>query len=414
MDGILANSYFCSKVSDWAKVGMTYFQILVLASYLINSDSVLLYGKDVETSESPESVQIIKELITKLDADIAAIVSLEVQYRRCTVSFDNLKKFTQAEVIQYIQKLDKNAVNDLFDCFVDRFVDSDSFEQNKHSNSTQFFREKIVSRNIFRWCDKQRWEKTVHSGGFEVNGEKILDFCDFYYTDEEKYINSSQFNKDLKIGNIGNFHLLFAYLMDFLQQPDDRVDWTNPSVTIDNKNLNVLTIESGDWTHCVDRERAILLQSVKIHNGIVCEQIFPFDFFSPVKNVWFPRTVLKITYLPRNVLDKSYDGEAWQPYFIYFHTIEDIKINEPISDSLFYVPALRGTVIWDYRRDLNNPFIVQANEDVVDVLSWVDSQNPPYTLPVPSKRNIYFIVTINVVIIIFFVVLFRYARQKKG
>jgi hypothetical protein len=114
--------------------------------------------------------------------------------------------------------------------------------------------------------------------------------------------------------------------------------------------------------------------------------------------VWFPRTALNIKYIPKNLLDKNYSGEEWMPYSVRFHTIEGIKINEPYSNSLFHVPAERGTIIWDYRRDLKAPFIIQAHENITDVISWVDLQHPPYMESVPNKRNIYVIVIINIVI----------------
>ncbi|MDR2642129.1 MAG: hypothetical protein LBC74_04980 [Planctomycetaceae bacterium] len=82
-------------------------------------------------------------------------------------------------MLQYIHELDKNLVDDLSDHFLDRFVDPISFEKDRPSDSTQSFKQRIVSRNTFRWCDKKRWEKSVHSGGFEVHGEKISDFVIF-------------------------------------------------------------------------------------------------------------------------------------------------------------------------------------------------------------------------------------------
>jgi hypothetical protein len=82
----------------------------------------------------------------------------------------------------------------------------------------------------------------------------------------------------LKIGNVDNFHLDFAYLIDFLRQPEDRPNWTNSSVTIDNKSPYTI-INSGVWTHKVDRERAVLLQSIDNYKGNVYEQTFTFVLF---------------------------------------------------------------------------------------------------------------------------------------
>jgi hypothetical protein len=359
-----------------------------------------------------EASQILKELNLKWDAEEQSIVSFEVQYRRCAVAYQNFRTFFAADVVHWVQSLedDKKSI-DLFEFFIDKLIDPNSFHK-EDTTDTQTFRQQSISNNTFRSCKPKRWEQSVFSGGYEVGGKKIPDLLLFHYMDNEKYVDSTQLNKEIKIGNAANFHLQFAYLMDFLQQPIDCIDWKEPQIFRDQRDPNIVFIESHSNIYKIDRQRGILLQTTKTRDGIVYEQVFSFEFFSPVDNLWFPRTVLVISYIPQSVVIVDGDATKWIPYFAKLHTIKDIKINEPMQEESFFIPASRGTIVWDYRDNLNNPLIMQADEDISDVIGWIDGFK---VQPIPQTSRL-LVLVLHIISIILLVVLFywRYRKRNRG
>jgi hypothetical protein len=367
-----------------------------------------------KTDDVADTSQIYRELMTKWDADCASIVTFEVQYRRCMLAYNNLKIFTAADVVRLVEKLDESESNTFFDAFFDHFIDLESDKPVEGSTQTlQTLKDRTVSRNTFRFSGKKRWEKSVHPGGFVFNGKLVNDFFDINYTDSEKYIMYSPFNKDLKIGNIANFRLLFAYTTDFLQIPYTRSLWGEPTVTVSNKDRNLVTIQTSCETYQVEHSRGIVLSKVAVIDGEIWEQLFNFDFFSPVKDLWLPRVVLQIKYAQRKHFDQEYHKDDFPPYTVDFHTIEDIKINEPLPESAFYVPAAKGTVVWDYRDDVNDPMLDQALEDVEDVVSWFDLRNRQVYEAVPAKRN-WLLYAVNIAVIVVILLLFYAKRSRKN
>jgi len=343
-----------------------------------------------------EKTQILKELNAKWDADLSGIVTWDVRFRRCHVSFENLKKFSSDDVVRLVKEIDKDKPSSLFDYFFDNLVDLNSHKKLK--SSTQSLWQQLVSRNHFRYSGHKRWEQTTHPGGFESGGKPVKDFIGTRYTDEEKYVIYAELNRDVRIGNITNFHQMFAYMTDFLPQPPERVLWVDPQVFRNTDNPEIIYIETQGKNYEINQSQGTLLKQTGTIQGTVYEQIYLFDFFTPAKHLWLPRTILTIKYVPRAVLEPDYQGTGFIPYTVHINEVVDVRINEPFSDSAFHVSALKGCAVWDYRDDIKNPFVAQLEENVEDVASWVNSQKEPYSLT-PRKNRVWLVLAINVIVI---------------